>query len=100
MTRLQCMINLGQSPEICHELESDHFIFIPKHWSKDGEHISNTFAHVPFGFGARMCVDMSQWWHINAITVSNNKYTDLQIAELELHIKLTNSMKISRLAFS
>ena len=50
------MTSLARSPEIFHE--PDHFI--PERWTKDGEHISTTFAHVPFGFGARMCVGMSQ----------------------------------------
>ena len=46
------MIVMGQSPDIFEYPDK----VMPEGWNREEEHVRNTFAHVPFGFGPRMCV--------------------------------------------
>ena len=43
---------MGRSPDVFEYPDR----FIPERWNREEEHVRNTFAHVPFGFGPRMCV--------------------------------------------
>ena len=43
---------MGRSPDVFEYPD----MFIPERWNREEEHVRNTFAHVPFGFGPRMCV--------------------------------------------
>ena len=46
------MIVMGRFPDVFEYPDK----FMPEHWNREEEHVRNTFAHVPFRFGPRMCV--------------------------------------------
>ena len=62
---------IGRMPELFSEPDK----FSPERWSKENkDSLPSMFAHLPFGFGARMCV--GKFWTIYRTslkeTLSNN----------------------------
>ena len=47
------LIIIGKMPELYSEPDK----FIPERWDKENkDKLPSMFAHLPFGFGARMCI--------------------------------------------
>ena len=87
------MIVMGRSPDIFEYPDT----FIPERWNRE-EHVRYTFAHVPFGFGPRMCIGELFCVYIYTTCISSEDTFIIisvgrRVAELNLHITLAHIIK-------